>query len=169
VQAFVAKHVIAGLAVRHAVPADDDTGKPRARTRFALRVGQRHSRKGISTRLVEEVVDPLVAFIDADKAMRQRLDTAFSEWLLEPGAPPALIVVTPAEPFSDEYRAAEDLLEQLWRSLPDELADALDAETSQVVALSELLVTTWMTCWKLDLDFLTYGAKGPADSPEPQT
>jgi hypothetical protein len=31
-----------------------------------------------------------VAFIDADKAMRQRLDTAFSEWLLEPGAPPAL-------------------------------------------------------------------------------
>ena len=42
------------------------------------------------------------------------------------------------------------------------------AETSQVVALSELLVTTWTTCWKLDLDFLTYGAKGPADSPEPQ-
>jgi hypothetical protein len=30
VQAFVPKHVIAGLDVRHAVPADDDTGKPRA-------------------------------------------------------------------------------------------------------------------------------------------
>jgi hypothetical protein len=167
VQAFAAKQVLLDQDVRHAVPSDDETGKQRARRRFARRVGQRHSRAGIPTRIVERVVDPLVRFIDGEKAMRQRLDEAFSEWLLEIAEPPALAVIAPTDPFSEEYRAAEDLFEEFLRSLPEGLAAAIDQERSQVVALGDLLFTTWASCWNLDLDFLTYGARGPKDSPEP--
>lgn len=168
VQAFTPKQVIAGLELRQAIPTDDDTGKQRARARFAHRVGQRHSRMGIPTRMIENVVNPLFRALDADKAMCQRVDAVFSEWLLEPGEPPALIVVTAADQFSEQFRAAEDLLEEFWRSLPEETSAGMDADRSQVIALDDLRVTTWMTCWKLDLDFLTYGAKGRQDSPEPQ-
>lgn len=169
VQAFVAKQVLSRQDVRQAVPSDDETGKARARRRFARRVGQRHSRAGIPTRIVESIVDPLVRFINGEKALRQRLDDAFSEWLLEIAEPPALTVITPAEPFSDEYRAAEDLFEEFLRALPEGLAAELDQDRSLVIALSDLRFTIWASCWNLDLDFLTYGARGPQDSPEPSS
>ncbi|HTE60045.1 MAG TPA: hypothetical protein VK631_06810 [Solirubrobacteraceae bacterium] len=168
VQGFVAKHVIADLEVRQAIPGDD-FGKQRPRTRFALRVGQRHSRMGVPTRLVEQIVDPLVTAASQDKTLRAMLDETFSEWLLQPGDPPALIAVTKSEPGSVAFHAAEDLFfEQFWPSLPGELAERLHEDGSHVVALDELRVPVWMSAWKIDLDFLTYGAKGPGDSPEPQ-
>jgi hypothetical protein len=167
-QAFVAKQIIADLDVRQAIPPDS-FGKQRPRTRFAHRVGQRHSRMGIPTRTVIAAVDPLVEAVNADRAMRARLDETFSEWLLVPGDPPALVAVADAGPGSPEFQAAEDLFfEQFWRSLPDELAASLDENASQVVALDDLRVPMWMSAWKIDLDFLTYGAKGRSDSPEPQ-
>ena len=168
VQGFVAKQMIADLEVRQAIP-DDQFGKQRPRTRFALRVGQRHSRTGIPTRIVEQIVDPLLAVAGQDKALRAELDASFSEWLLQPGEPPALIAVTPSEPGSVAFHAAEDLFfERFWSSLPAELAESLDEDGSHVVALDELRVPVWMSAWKLDLDFLTYGGKAPGDSPEPQ-
>lgn len=166
VQAFLAKHVIADMPARQAIPTDD--GKQRPRTRFALRVGQRHSRMGIPTRIVQEIVDPLVDSVTGDKPLRAELDAAFSEWLLEPGERPALIAVTTAESSSGEFQAAEDLLyKRLWPALRDELVGRLDEERSRVVSLDDLTVPLWLGSWKVDLDFLTYGAKGPADSPEP--
>jgi hypothetical protein len=168
VQGFVAKQAIAALQVRQAIPADE-LGKQRPRTRFALRVGQRHSRMGIPSRIVEQIVDPLVAAVSRDKTLRTKLDASFSEWLLRPGDPPALIAVTKAAPGSDAFQAAEDLFfEEFWLSLPDELGARLDEDGSHVVALDDLRVPIWMSTWKIDLDFLTYGAKGPGDSPQPQ-
>jgi hypothetical protein len=168
VQAFVAKQALAGLDVRQAIPADDDT-KQRPRTRFALRVGQRFSRMGIPTRVVDDIVAPLVAFVAANKSLRAKLDETFSEWLLTRNEPPALIAVTPAEPASETFRQAEDLLIQhVLSALPDELATRLDDVASQAITLAELSVPVWMDSYKIDLDFLTYGARGPAASPEPQ-
>lgn len=168
VQAFVAKQALAGIEVRQAIPTDDDT-KQRPRTRFALRVGWRFSRMGIPTRVVDEIVDPLVAFVIANKALRAELDERFSEWLLTRSEPPALIAVTPAQPASEAFRQAEDLLiQRVLTALPQELLARLDEDASQAIALDELSVPVWMDAYKIDLDFLTYGAKGPTDSPKPQ-
>jgi len=173
VHAFVPKHLVSHLEVRHAIPTEADFEKQRPRTRFALRVGQRYSRTGVPTAIVERVVDPLVVAIAKDKKLRVPLDAAFSEWLLLPHAYEDdklnLIAVTPHSSDSEGFRAAEDLFHEFWtKSLPDELCDQLDEEYSNVVALDELLLVEWISAWKLNLDFLTYGSKGDPDSPEPE-
>ncbi|HST56252.1 MAG TPA: hypothetical protein VLJ42_10235 [Solirubrobacteraceae bacterium] len=171
VQAFVPKQLLAGQEVKQAIPADR-FGKQRPRTRFPLRVGQRHSRIGVPTPIVERIVDPLAGVLKRNKSLRVKLDGAFSEWLLLPAEaehdPLILLGITPHDPGDLAFRDAEDLFfGQLWNVFPPDLRERLDESRSQVIALDDLTVPVWTAAWRLDLDFLTYGSKGDADSPEP--
>jgi hypothetical protein len=128
---------------------------------------------GIPTATVVEIVDPLVDAVNKDKGLRGELDVAFSEWLLLPGEqrqdPSILLAITPHPPADDDFAAAENLfLRRFWPSLSEELRALFDDDRSRVIALDELTVPVWISAWKLDLDFLTYGGKGVADSPEPR-
>ena len=105
------------------------------------------------------------------KELRRRLDETFSEWLLVPaenGDSLKLFAVTRHAPDTDDFREAEDLFfGEFLVKLREEATEQFDEDGSQVVSLDDLLLTVWMSAWKLDLDFLTYGAKGAPDSPEP--
>ena len=167
-QALLAKHLLAGVDARQAIPTDADFEKRRPRTRFALRVGQRYSRMGIPTSIVETIVRPIEQAANSSRSLRTRLDEAFSEWLLVPGEQCSLIAVTPHPTNSEAFRQAEDLFFTEFGPKVDQQArERLNGDQSQVISLDDLLLTVWMSAWKLDLDFLTYGAKGAADSPEP--
>lgn len=171
VQAFLPKQLLPGLDVRQAVPADADFAKQRPRTRFCRRVGERYSRMGIPTPIVEAVSRPIRQAAAKKAGLRKKLDEAFSEWLLMPepeGGAMALFAITPRGSDTEEFFDAEDLFSNEFLSaLPDEVLEHLDIEACTVVALDDLRVPQWMAGWKLDLDFLTYGSKGDADSPEP--
>jgi hypothetical protein len=172
IQAFLPKQVLATCTPRQAIPSDADFEKQRPRTRFALRVGQRHSRAGVPTSIVEQVVEPLGRAV-TDSPLRKRLDASFSEWLLLPtehgSDRHALLAITMHSSDSEEFRDAEDLFfREFWDGLRNELRDRLDPDASAVVALDDLLLIDWMSAWKLELDFLTYGSKGEPSSPEPQ-
>ena len=172
VQAFAPKHLIAPLDVRQAIPANSDFVKRRPRTRFCKRVGERYSRMGIPTAIVTAVCVPIQAAAGKKKGLRQKLDAAFSEWLLMPpeneGDPLVLFAVTPHASDTDEFFQAEDLfVEEFLAGLPQEVLSRLDEERCAVIALDDLRVPQWIAAWRLDLDFLTYGSKGEQDSPEP--
>ena len=166
VQAFAAKHVVAEAAVQQGVPLDNDN-KQRPRTRFALRVGQRFSRNGIPTALIESTVDPLAHRLSADRQTHLEADATFHEWLLERDHPDRLIAVAKADPASPELERAEDFFEAFLTALPADLQATLDLDASRVVALEDLQLVLWLDCYKLDLDQLTFGSKGERDSPLP--
>ena len=58
-QGFLPKHLLMGLDARQAIPTDAAFEKRRPRSRFALRVGQRYSRMGIPTHIVDALVKPI--------------------------------------------------------------------------------------------------------------
>jgi hypothetical protein len=71
-------------------------------------------------------------------------------------------------PDDEAFRGAEDLFfTEFTPRLAEDTQARLDEVRSQVVSLGDLLLTDWMSSWKLDLDFLTYGGKGAPDSREP--
>ena len=171
VQAFIPKQLLQGIDVRQAIPTDADFAKQRPRTRYCKRVGDRYSRMGIPTPIVETVVRPIQQAAEKKKGLRKRLDEAFSEWMLMPpeqkGNPLVLFAVTPHESDTDAFFEAEDLFaNEFVSALPDDVRERLDEDACAVIALDDLRVPQWTAAWRLDLDFLTYGSKGDARSPE---
>ncbi len=174
VHAFVAKTELLGCEPLQAIPPDNSS-KTRPRTRFPLRVGQRFSRDGIPTPLVESLVEPLKNFIEkGDKQRKKNLDAAFVEFLLienynATGKHRLIAVVDIEDPEDDpDFADAEDFFAAFLNALPSGLAGQLDLDDSEVRALNAVYLGEWLDAWRLDFDFVTFGSKGDASSPAPR-
>lgn len=137
----------------------------RERTRFALRLGRRHSRKPLPTMFVKPIQQKLRSLLKGEMLERAK---DFSEWLLTSDNPqliPTVVAVLVPEHPPEEVagreetrRRNEDTLRDLLDGLDDSVDELINRDAARVMYRDEITLGDYLDAYPIDLEEVTLAA-----------